>query len=113
MQCFVYRSSKKEGLYVYVSKKDQLQLLPDPVLQQLGDNAELALTFDLDSGMTLGSENPAEVLSNLSQQGYHIQMPRKIDDILARIAEDTVEASSPESSIQSTSQQTASRVRED
>jgi len=85
MKVFVYRSSKKDRLYVYVLDQDKIKSLPAPVLQQLGD-PELALEFELTPDRNLSTENPEEVISNLQEHGYHIQMPRDIEDILAELA---------------------------
>lgn len=86
MMVLVYRSSKKDGLYVYVLEESMLERLPDPLLKQLG-SPEQALTFDLETRKTLGSENPDEVRANLNERGYHVQMPRSVEAILAEIAD--------------------------
>lgn len=86
MQVFVYRSSKKEGLYIYLRDKKDLDTLPAPVLHQLGD-PEFALEFQLSPGRKLGSEDPEEVIANLEGQGFHLQMPKEdVEAILERIA---------------------------
>ncbi len=78
MQCFVYRSSVKEGLYIYLANQDALNDLPEAVRRQLG-TPELALTFDLHPARKLGSEDPAEVMNNLNEQGFHLQMPKNLE----------------------------------
>ncbi|MBX2838049.1 MAG: YcgL domain-containing protein [Gammaproteobacteria bacterium] len=86
MQCFVFRSTKKEGLYVYLKDRDTLDRLPEAVKQQLGQ-PEFALEFDLTPTRKLGYEDPAEVLTNLESQGFHLQMPKEdVEAILDRIA---------------------------
>jgi len=52
MQITIYRSSVKEGLYVYVERKTTLESLPVPVLKQLGE-AEKAMDLKLDSNRKL------------------------------------------------------------
>ncbi len=85
MQCFVYRSSKKEGLYVYLREKDTLDILPPPLRAEMGD-AEFALAFELDGGRTLSSEDPKEVLENLNKRGFHVQMPRDLESLIETLA---------------------------
>ena len=98
MKCHVYRSSVKEGLYVYVAAPEDdagtgeggaeapaLAALPAPVRRQLG-RAELAMTLELTPERTLGQEDVAEVLANLAEHGFHVQMPRDIEPIVERIA---------------------------
>jgi len=48
MQCYIYRSSIKDGLYVYLAHEDGLEKLPPPVLKQLGI-PELAITGERSS----------------------------------------------------------------
>jgi len=85
MQCFVYRSSKKEGLYVYLREKDTLALLPSPLREEMGD-AEFALSFELDASRKLNSQDPQEVINNLEERGFHVQMPEDIEALLAKLA---------------------------
>lgn len=88
MLCHVYRSSKKEGLYVYVLEDAGLDHLPDPVMKQLGEPT-LALTVDLSKRTSLGQENIAEVRGNLESQGFHIQMPKDIEHLVTQAADES------------------------
>jgi uncharacterized protein len=88
MLCCIYRSSKKEGLYVYVLEDAGLDHLPDPVMKQLGEPT-LALTVDLSKRTSLGQENIAEVRSNLESQGFHIQMPKDIEHLVTQAADES------------------------
>lgn len=85
MQCFIYRSSIKEGLYVYLSEEGGLEKLPSPVQKQLGD-AEFAMSLELSPDRQLGQENVETVIDNLEKQGFHVQMPREIEGQLAEIS---------------------------
>ena len=88
MQCFVYRSSKKDGLYVYLADEDGLDKLPTPVQNQLGE-PEFALAIDLSTRTSLGHEDITEVRKNLENQGFHIQMPKNIEHLVERAAKDS------------------------
>lgn len=81
MQCFVYRSTKKDGLYVYLAEKDRLDILPVELMTQMG-MPELALTFELSPTRSLSTEDPAEVLDNLKTRGFHVQLPPKEETLL-------------------------------
>ena len=74
MQVEVYKSLKKDLMYLYVTVDDGLSKVPDALLAQFGQT-ELALTFELTSDRSLAKEDPAQVLANLEAQGYHLQMP--------------------------------------
>ena len=85
MHTYVYRSTKKDGLYLYLPNTIDKCELPDAVLKQMGE-PELALSFMLTANRKLGQEDPATVLSNLKSQGFHIQMPHDIEGQIAAIA---------------------------
>lgn len=85
MQCYIYRSSIKDGLYVYLSQEDGLEKLPAPVMKQLGD-PEFAMSLELSADKKLGQENATTVMENLSTQGFHVQMPRELERQLESIA---------------------------
>ncbi|PID63512.1 MAG: hypothetical protein CSB44_01420 [Gammaproteobacteria bacterium] len=85
MQCHIYRSSVREGLYVYLADPDGLDALPAPVTKQLGQ-AEFAMSIELTPDRKLGQENATTVIENLERVGYHLQMPRDIESVLADIA---------------------------
>ena len=88
MQCYIYRSSIKEGLYVYIADEDGLDKLPEPVLKQLG-TPEFSMSLDLQPDRKLIQEDARAVIENLKNQGFHIQMPRDIEDQLQAIAQNT------------------------
>lgn len=85
MQCYIYRSSIKDGLYVYLAEENGIEKLPLPVKKQLG-NPEFAMTLELGSESKLGQEDVTTVLENLASQGFHIQMPRDVEQLLASLA---------------------------
>ena len=85
MHCYVYRSSVKDGLYVYLTDEDGLDNLPAPVLKQLGQPA-LAMSLDLATRTSLGHEDIAVVRKNLETQGFHIQMPKSVEHLMEQAA---------------------------
>lgn len=88
MLCYIYRSSVKDGLYVYLADEDGLNTLPDAVMRQLG-TPEFSMSLELHPGKKLGQENVQKVLDNLSTQGFHVQMPRDIEHQLEAISKNT------------------------
>ena len=76
--CDVYKSSKKEDLYIYVRSDDGLSKVPADLLSTFG-TPEKALSFTLTPDRTLAKEDPGEVMANLEDKGYHLQMP-PVDD---------------------------------
>jgi len=81
MQCFVYRSSKRDQTYVYMAKKEDFEILPADLVARLGQ-LELALELDLFPERKLALEDPKAVLRNLREQGWHLQLPRDEQSML-------------------------------
>lgn len=85
MQVTVYRSSVKDGLYVFVGEETSLETLPAPVLKQLGA-PEKAMEFELTEERKLPNADTHEVLEAIATQGFYVQMPRDIEALLAHIS---------------------------
>ena len=74
VECDVYRSAKKEYLYLFVPADVGMASVPDELLAQFGE-PEKVLSFTLTQERDLAKEDPVQVLQNLLQQGYHLQLP--------------------------------------
>ena len=74
MQCFVYKSLKKEFLYLYTASKDDLSDVPEELLTNLGP-LELVMELDLTEDRKLAREDACKVLSSLNTKGYFVQLP--------------------------------------
>ncbi len=73
MHVYVYKSSRKQGYYVYLATKDKFDSIPDAMQKKLGD-LELTLEFTLSADRKLAREDPVVVLENLQKQGFHLQI---------------------------------------
>lgn len=72
--CSVFRSPKKEGMYVYVRKNEGVDNLPEPLLKQFGTPGhvmDLLLTPD----RKLARVEVVDVMAAISEQGFYLQMP--------------------------------------
>ncbi len=74
MQCFIYKSLKKEALYLYITQKDHFNQLPAECLTLLG-SLEYVMTLELTPERKLARENSEKVLKSLQEKGFFIQMP--------------------------------------
>ena len=72
-ECDVYRSSKKENLYIYVVAADGLSKVPRELLDHFGP-PEKTLSFTLTKDRSLAKEDVQLVMENLQSQGYHVQL---------------------------------------
>ena len=74
MQCLVYKSLKQFDYYLYVNKDEELQRVPNGLRQLLG-RLQRVLELELGSGRTLAQADVAEVLRQIEERGYYLQMP--------------------------------------
>lgn len=70
----IYRSSKKEGLYLYVEKDKDLDELPRAVMEQFGV-PERAMTIFMSEDKKLANAEAKEVLQAIEEKGLYIQLP--------------------------------------
>ena len=87
MLCHIYRSNRKLDTYLYLTTKDDFSVIPKEVLRVFGP-PEFSFSFDLTAGRKLAKEDPAEVIANLEESGYHLQLrdDELIEEMLARKA---------------------------
>ncbi|HDL5699441.1 TPA: YcgL domain-containing protein [Mannheimia haemolytica] len=72
--CAIYRSNTKEGMYLYVPKRDQFEQVPE-TLRQLFGKPEFVMMFNLTGEKPLVRAKKEDVLQLLTEQGYYLQMP--------------------------------------
>jgi uncharacterized protein YcgL (UPF0745 family) len=78
MRCFVYRSQRKRGAYLYLSAKDEFSLVPAGLMKVFG-RPMLVLDFELASTRQLAAADAVQVLEKLQTQGYYLQVPSQDD----------------------------------
>jgi len=78
MFCHIYRSIKRLDTYLYLQQKDDFSEVPQDLLQVFGE-PEFSFSFNLTLDRKLAKEDTSEVLENLQNQGYHLQLQ---DDVL-------------------------------
>ena len=74
MNCFVYRSNKKQGMYLYLVEKDNFTNVPESLLKLLGE-VVFSFEFDLSKDRKLVKAEAEEVLRIMEENGYFLQMP--------------------------------------
>ena len=77
MLCHIYRSNRKLDTYLYLSEMDDFSDIPDDLMRVFGE-PEFSFSFDLTADKKLAREDAKEVLSNLEEQGYHLQLQNDI-----------------------------------
>ncbi len=74
MNCFVYRSQKKSGMYLYLIKKGDFADVPKALMKLLGE-LTFSFEFDLSEDRKLVREESKEVIRIMQESGYFLQMP--------------------------------------
>ncbi len=72
--CTIYRSSRREGMYLYVDKKDDLAKVPEALLEQFG-KPQHAMVLLIDRDRKLARADAGKVLDAIAEHGYYLQMP--------------------------------------
>lgn len=79
MNCFVYRSDRKSGMYLYLKEKDNFSSVPQALLDLLGD-ITFSFEFDLGEDRKLVRAEAKEVIRNMQENGFFLQMPPSKDE---------------------------------
>nr|WP_041364908.1 YcgL domain-containing protein [Methylomonas methanica] len=74
MLCFIYKSLKKEELYLYLDKKDDFSALPEDLLKSVGP-LQFVMELQLSPERKLAREDAGKVIAGLENKGFYVQMP--------------------------------------
>lgn len=74
MLCFIYKSLKKEHLYLYIDKKDDFSKVPEELFNSFG-KMEFVMDLELTPERKLAKEDAGKVIDSLKTKGFFVQMP--------------------------------------
>lgn len=69
-----YKSPKKEELFLYVEKGQEIDALPNELLVMFGE-PQWVIDFTLDANRKMPRANPEEVIKMIERKKYYLQMP--------------------------------------
>lgn len=72
--CYIYRSKKQLEMYLFLAEEDDFECVPEEVRKGLGQ-MEKAMEIKLTPESKLARSKAEEVIANLKERGFHIQMP--------------------------------------
>jgi uncharacterized protein YcgL (UPF0745 family) len=78
MKCSVFRSALKDFTYIYLLQGQDFDDLPVTLKNVFGEPA-LVMDLELTAERKLAYEDVNQVMQNLSEHGYHLQMPPQED----------------------------------
>jgi len=80
MHCYVYKGDKKEDHFLFLDQEydsqDANNALPSGLLNMLG-TLKLVVEFELDHTRELAQADAKQVLADIADQGFYLQMPKK------------------------------------
>ena len=74
MNCSIFRSDRKEYTYLYLKTGMEYDDLPS-ALQSAFGRPEFVIDLELSPERELASEDVKDVMQNLEENGYHLQLP--------------------------------------
>jgi uncharacterized protein YcgL (UPF0745 family) len=75
----IYRSSRTEGMYLYVDVDRDLDAVPEMLLARFGRPIE-AMELELTPQRKLARASAAEVMARITEEGYYLQMPPAVGE---------------------------------
>jgi uncharacterized protein YcgL (UPF0745 family) len=81
--CQVFKSSRQQEMYIYVEKSRGMEDVPEDLLARFGEPAPVMVLL-LSPESKLARADVTEVLANIEKQGFYLQMPPTMAQLLAR-----------------------------
>jgi len=79
--CSIFKSPRKDEMYLYVEKSVQLARVPEALTEMFGRPVHL-MDMPIKPGRQLARVDVDKMLSALTTQGYYLQMPPPKEDYL-------------------------------
>ena len=73
MKCVVYKGSRKPDAYLFIQREGDFYQVPESLLDLMG-TLQLAISLDLTTDSTLAQARVEEVLQQLEDQGFYLQL---------------------------------------
>ncbi|MBL1319750.1 MAG: YcgL domain-containing protein [Methylophaga sp.] len=75
MIAYIYKSRRKDELYLYIAKKDDFSDVPQALYDSMGKEPVFVMEVKLSPDRKLARENVETVMKNLAEKGFHLQIP--------------------------------------
>lgn len=84
MLTYIYRSVKREGLYLYLLKRDDFSMIPKELIEIFGQPV-FSMVFDLSKKSKLAIADINKVKESLINEGFFLQVPPPPEDLLKQL----------------------------
>ncbi len=82
MNAYIYKSSRKSELYLYITQKDDFSNVPPSLVDSMGKEPIFVMEIELTPERKLARENINTVIQNLATKGFHLQIPPPTANII-------------------------------
>ena len=72
--CWIYKSSKKDEMYLYLARENDFEAVPEMLMKRFGQ-ARFVMQLELSPDKKLAREDTQQVIHNLLENGFHLQLP--------------------------------------
>ena len=86
MLCAIYKSKRKPGCYLYISKRDEFSAVPDILMQSFG-KPQFLMAFNLKGSKPLVYADKDEVMEKNTRQGFYLQIVKQNDVLFNSLSE--------------------------
>ena len=76
-QVKIFRSSKRDGMYLYVDTDESLNRVPPDLLKRFGRPVEV-MEMQLEPSRKLARAEAASVLEQIETAGFYLQLPPSV-----------------------------------
>jgi hypothetical protein len=76
----IYRSPRQPDMYLYVDSAEDLQRVPDKLLERFGTPVE-TMSLELAAERKLARADAGAVLRSIDEAGYYLQLPPSIETL--------------------------------
>jgi uncharacterized protein YcgL (UPF0745 family) len=84
----IFKSSRKDEMYLYVDKREQLERVPEPLLEMFGRPLHV-MDMPMMPGRKLARvADTAKLLNEVDSKGYYLQMPPPKEDYMLDLFRD-------------------------
>ena len=83
--CDIYKSNKKDGMYLYVAQSEGLTRVPASLLERIGQLTHV-MSLPLSGDKKLALADVEKVMGDIQEQGFYLQMPPKLSTLATELA---------------------------
>ncbi len=84
MQCWIYKGSRRAETYLYLRAEGETSTVPAALLEAMG-TLEFVMELTLSPERTLARASAEQVIRDLEQNGYYLQMPPAEEKLSVRM----------------------------